>query len=242
MAVDQLNFLIYEPNPAAQQVLRRVLMQFAMAQDVDIQMDWIREPARLVHLPKLAPEAHFALLDADDLPYSLKAGQSILEANPQCAIVYYGSRTADLSEYFPSRPVRYLDRPEQEELWQQTLTCLHDRLRQDRAYFSWTSKFCRYYIPCSQIVAIRSGGGNLDVHTASGKVHTFSAKLDEAQIRLPEQDFLRVHKSALVNIHRIEAMDRSDKSLLLSDGSRAYISKVHYKEVTEALEAFRGKA
>lgn len=59
---------------------------------------------------------------------------------------------------------------------------------------------------------------------------------------LPEQDFLRVHKSALVNIHRIEAMDRSDKSLLPSDGSRAYISKVHYKEVTEALEAFRGKA
>lgn len=51
-----------------------------------------------------------------------------------------------------------------------------------------------------------------------------------------------MYKSALVNIHRIEAMDRSDKSLLLSDGSRAYISKVHYKEVTEVLEAFRGKA
>ena len=31
-------------------------------------------------------------------------------------------------------------------------------------------------------------------------------------------------------------MDRSDKCLILSDGSRAYISKVHYKEVAQFVE------
>lgn len=236
MAVDQLNFLMYEPDTPAQQTLRRVLMGFSVRQDVDIRMDWVSKPTQLTHIPKLAADAHVALINADDLPFSLQAGQQILKANPQCAIVYYGRRTEDLATYFPSRPVRYLSHPDQEAGWEATLQALHEDLRTSTSHFCWTSKFCRYYIPCCQIIALRSGGGNLEVHTAGGAVHTMNAKLDEAQSRLPEKDFLRVHKSTLVNIHQIQAMDRSDKSLLLRDGSKAYISKVHYKEVAQVLE------
>lgn len=232
--VDQLNFLIYEPNPLPQQELRQRLMHFSMKQDVDLQMDWLTKPTQQVHIPQLAGQAHFALVNADDMPYSLQIGQKILQTNSQCALIYYGKRTADLASYFPSRPVRYLDY--NSPLWEPTLKELRDSLRMDGAHFSWTSKFCRYYIPCNQIVVLRSGGGSLDIHMADGKVHTITAKLDEAQNRLPQEDFLRVHKSALVNLHCIEAMDRSDKSLLLSDGSKAYISKAYYKEVAEQME------
>lgn len=235
--VDQLNFLIYEPNPLPQQELRQRLMHFSMKQDVDLQMDWLTKPAHQVHIPKLAGQAHFAMVNADDMPHSLQIGQKLLQANPQCALIYYGKRTADLASYFPSRPVRYLDMGS--PLLEPTLEKLFEDLRLDGSHFSWTSKFCRYYIPCSQIIAFRSGGGNLDIHMADGKVHTITAKLDEAQKRLPQEDFLRIHKSALVNIHRIEAMDRSDKSLLLSDGSKAYISKAYYKEVAERVEGMQ---
>lgn len=237
MAVDQLNVLIYEPDTTAQQELRRILMGFSVRGDVDLRMDRVSKPAQLVHIPQLAVDAHIALLNADDLPHSLQAGRQILSVNPQCAIIYYGSRTQDLADYFPSRPVRYLDPPTRVAVWEQALREIHEGIRSSEEHFCWTSKFCRYYIPCCQIIALRSGGGNLEVHTVGGTVYTMNAKLDEAQKRLPEKDFLRVHKSTLVNIHQIQAMDRSDKSLLLRDGSRAYISKVHYKEVTQALEA-----
>lgn len=236
MAADQLNFLIFEPDNAVQQWLRRLVMGYSVRADVDIRMDWVSAPEQLIHLPALAQDVHIALLNADSMPHSLAAGQSILRANPDCRIVYFGSRTHDLKHYFPARPVAYLDRPANPGEWEHTLRSLHREIRESEEFFSWTSKFCRYHIPCAQIVTLRSSQGNLEVHTLGDTVHTVPGKLDEAEKRLNSGSFLRVHKSTLVNTRFIRAMDRSDKSLILHDGTRAYISKAHYKTVSQFME------
>ena len=235
MATDQLNFLFFEPDTAVQQMLRRLVMGFSIRSDVDARMDWVTKPEQLPYVSRLAADTHIALLNADDAA-SVAAGQLILQANPQTQVVYYGKRCRDLAIYFPARPVAYLDWTEEEGEWEKLLTLLHGQIRSENGYFSWTSKFCRYYVPCSQIVTLRSNRGNLEIHTVGGTVHTMTGKLDEAEKRLPDRDFLRVHKSILVNVRKIQAMDRSDRCLLMQDGSRAYISKVHYKAVSEFVE------
>lgn len=235
MAVDHLNFFIYEPDTAVQQKLRRFVTGYSIREDVDVRMDWVVKPEQLQYIPQLVHDVHIALLDGDAMPHSLQAGRQILEANSQCLILFYGKRTCDLAAYFPARPIAYLDEADDEAKWEAALRMLHQRICQDRQFFCWTSKFSRYFIPCSQILTLRSNRGNLEVHTQGG-VHTMMGKLDEAEKRLPENAFLRVHKSTLVNISKIQVMDRSDKCLILSDGSRAYISKVHYKEVAQFVE------
>lgn len=237
MTTDQLNFLFFEPDTAVQQQLRRFVTGYSIRQDVDIRMDWVTKPEQLPFLSQLARDTHIALINADIFPLSITAGQTILRANGQCLVVFYGRRTQDLAGYFPARPVAYLDSPEDPERWEELLHRLHSQIRKDSGFFCWTSKFCRYYIPCSQIVTVRSNRGNLEVHTVQGSVHTMPGKLDEAEKRLPRQDFLRVHKSTLVNIHRIRVLDRSDRCLILDDDSRAYISKVHYKDVSDFVES-----
>ena len=236
MATDQLNLLFFEPDTAVQQMLRRFVMGYSIRSDVDARMDWLTKPEQLSVLDQLAVDAHIALINADIMPHSITAGKIILQANPQCLLVYYGRRSRDLADYFPARPVAYLDWTDEEDAWEQLLQQLHRQIRSDESFFSWTSKFCRYYIPCSQIITLRSNRGSLEVHTASG-LHIMIGKLDEAEKRLPSKDFLRVHKSTLVNVHKIQMMDRSDRCLLLQDGSRAYISKVHYKTVSDFVES-----
>ena len=236
MATDQLNFVFFETDMAVQQMLRRFVMGFSIRADVDTRMDWLVKPEQIPYLEKLAADVHIALLNADAVPHCITAGQIILRANPQCLVVFYGKRAQDLASYFPARPVAYLDWTEQAHSWEQLLVRLHRQIRSDSSYFCWTSKFCRYYIPCSQIITLRSNRGTLEVHTAGGGLHTMAGKLDEAEKRLPAHDFLRVHKSTLVNVHKIQMMDRSDRCLLLADGSRAYISKVHYKDVSDFVE------
>ena len=237
MATDQLNFFIFETDTAVQQKLRRIVTGYSVRADVDVRMDWAVKPEQLQFAAQLVGDAHIALLNADIVPHCLIAGETILRANPQCLILFYGRRSCDLAAYFPARPVAYLDAPDNEDSWEQALQKLHKQIREDSQFFSWTSKFCRYYIPCSQIVTVRSNRGNLEVHTQGGNIHTMTGKLDEAQKRLPENAFLRVHKSTLVNISKIQVMDRSDKCLILSDGSRAYISKIHYKDVANFVES-----
>lgn len=236
MASDQLNFLIFAPDIPMQQRLRQAVMGYSVRADADIRMDWLSSPGQLVHLAALAGDAHIALLDADAMPHSLAAGQAILRANPACRIVYFGHRAHDLACYFPARPVAYLDLPVPGDEWEQLFRSLHREIRESGAYFSWTSKFCRYHIPAAQIVAVRSSQGNLEVCTSGGAIHTMPGKLDEAEKRLDPGFFLRIHKSTLVNVRFIRAMDRSDKSLILHDGSRAYISKAHYKTVSRFME------
>ena len=233
MASDQLNFLIFEPDQQAQQWLRRLVMGFSIRSDADVRMDWLSRQDQFIHLPTFAADAHIALLSADHLAGTLEAGNAILQANPHCLIVCYGHRAHDLKLYFPARPIAYVDTPEDPAAWDLLLRALHRSIRESSAYFRWTSKFCRYYIPCSQILALRSAQGNLQIQTLGGTVHTVPGKLDEAQARLPQEDFLRIHKSTLVNVRSIRGMDRSDKCLILRDGSRAYISKVHYKAVSQ---------
>lgn len=236
MATDQLNFFIFETDTAVQQKLRRFVTGYSVRADVDVRMDWAVKPEQLQFVSELACDTHIALLNADLMPYSLKAGSEILRANSQCLILFYGRRSYDLVTYFSARPVAYLDSLEDPRAWEDALTRLHKQIREDSRFFRWTSKFCRYYIPCSQIITLRSNRGSLEVHTQGGGVHTMTGKLDEAEKRLPENAFLRVHKSTLVNISKIQVMDRSDKCLILSDGSRAYISKVHYKDVSQFVE------
>lgn len=236
MATDQLNFFIFETDTAVQQKLRRFVTGYSVRADVDVRMDWAVKPEQLQFVSQLVGDAHIALLNADIVPYCIAAGEAILRTNPQCLILFYGRRSFDLAAYFSARPVAYLDDPEKLEAWEQALQKLHKQIREDSRFFSWTSKFCRYYIPCTQIITIRSNRGSLEVHTEGGGLHTMTGKLDEVEKRLPENTFLRVHKSTLVNISKIQVMDRSDKCLILSDGSRAYISKVHYKDVSQFVE------
>lgn len=236
MATDQLNFFIFEQNTAVQQKLRRFVTLYSVRADVDIRMDWAEKPKQLPYISRLVSDVHIALVSADAFPVSVAVGKAILDANPQCLVVFYGTRQQDLARYFPARPIAYLDQPEDPDVWVQTLSTLHCQIREDSQFFSWTSKFCRYYLPCGKIVSMHSSQGSLDIHMDGGSVYTITGRLDEAENRLPRQQFLRIHKSCIVNIRYIQAMDRSDKCLLLQNGTRAYISKVHYKDVTQFVE------
>ena len=165
MATDQLNFFIFETDTAVQQKLRRFVTGYSVRADVDVRMDWAVKPEQLQFVTQLVGDAHIALLNADIVPHCIAAGEAILRANPQCLILFYGGRSCDLAAYFSARPVAYLDDPEKPEVWERALQKLHKQIREDSRFFSWTSKFCRYYIPCTQIITIRSNRGSLEIHT-----------------------------------------------------------------------------
>lgn len=232
MTTDQLNVMIYEPDAAAQDKLRRYAITYGIRADTDVQLNWLRTPEEVPYAAQLAADMHIALLNADAVPCCYQIGEQILQANVQCCVVYYGARTQDLATYFPARPVYYQD-DDSEEAWMEMLGRFHQRIRSDSNYFSWTSKFNRYYIPCSQIISLHSSKTNVEIRTVNAGCFTMVCKLDEAEAHLPQQSFLRIHKSTLVNVHKILALDRSERCLLMQDGSRAYISKVHYKAVSE---------
>ncbi len=69
------------------------------------------------------------------------------------------------------------------------------------------------------------------MHTARAR-HIVRATLMSLEERLDPQQFVRVHRAALVNVHEVrEVHDAGGLMLILSDGSRVPVSRARRKQV-----------
>ena len=79
---------------------------------------------------------------------------------------------------------------------------------------------------------MQSYKGYVDIVTSDGNKYHILGKLDTVEEKLQGGSFIRVHKSALVNIKHIRSMDRTNKNFTMSNGDTVYISKAYYKDVS----------
>ena len=83
------------------------------------------------------------------------------------------------------------------------------------------------FIPAAEIDWIEAAGVYASLHV-SGKEILYRATLSELSTRLDPERFIRIHRSAIVNIERIvqlEPISHGEFEVLLKDGSRARVSR-----------------
>lgn len=234
MDTSAYRFVVYDADDASRAELHAALTEFSIREDVDLQIDWLFRREQENQLPQLAGDAQIALVSAQMGEASLAAGRCILEENPDCLLVYYGARPVDWTQLLAARPIAYQDRPESPEAWRGLLSGLCAKLAQGRC-FSWGGKARRLLIPCRAISHIQSDRASISVYACTGSVYRLPGKLDEAEKLLPPGEFLRVHKSALVNLRHVQLLDRGRKCVVLENGTEVYISKAHYRETLERI-------
>ena len=84
-------------------------------------------------------------------------------------------------------------------------------------------------VPVSEILYIEVLDTLLKLHTCSGEVYQTSGHLSQMQQRLPPGQFLRCHKSYLVNLEYVEGIRRY--VLMLRNGQQIPVSKKNYVPV-----------
>jgi len=78
----------------------------------------------------------------------------------------------------------------------------------------------------ADVIRIESDGSYSTLYVAGGKRYVISKGLKEYEGLLPEKEFFRVHKSHLINIHRIVKFTHSDGSFLeMGDGSLIEVAR-----------------
>jgi two-component system, LytTR family, response regulator len=89
-----------------------------------------------------------------------------------------------------------------------------------------------FFLPVGEIARVSSDGNNVDVHTARG-LFRLRSTLEAVEARLDPTVFVRIHRSHLVNIDAIAAIEpafHGDQTVTLRDGttlpwSRRYASR-----------------
>ncbi len=82
------------------------------------------------------------------------------------------------------------------------------------------------YCAVADVIRVESDGSYSTFYVAGGKRYVVSKGLKEYEELLPEKEFFRVHKSHLVNIHRIVKFTHTDGNFLeMGDGSLIEVAR-----------------
>ncbi len=93
-------------------------------------------------------------------------------------------------------------------------------------------------ISCREVLALESKGHTIHIRTRDGRSdREFPGRLDEMEERLPEE-FIRVHKSYIVNMKYIDRVER--KGILLQGGRAVPISRSKQEETRKRYLLYRG--
>jgi two-component system LytT family response regulator len=94
------------------------------------------------------------------------------------------------------------------------------------------------FLPVDDIDYIEAAGNYVRIQAGS-ESHLIRERLHQMEQTLPPDTFARIHKSAIVNIHRVKEMQplfNGDQSLVLQNGKRLTMSRTHRAKVVALLE------
>lgn len=93
-----------------------------------------------------------------------------------------------------------------------------------------------YQIPKKEILFLEKFGNKCIVHTINRTIHCYQS-LDQLIETMDNGDFIRCHKSYIVNRTYIESVNLSDMELLLSNGQKCFIGGKYKKALVASLSS-----
>ena len=94
------------------------------------------------------------------------------------------------------------------------------------------------FVPIDEISFIEAERNQLVIHTGKAQ-HSIRSALRDLELRLPRHRFLRIHRSRLINLDRVETIEpwgRGDYVLIMKDGSRLLSGKTYREAVRRILQ------
>ena len=237
--MERLCLVIYETSDAGKKSLHDSLAAYSIAENVELIIKWLKPSAKETEIVSACAEAQIAFVNAADTQKATQIGGLLYQANPTCALTYYGDCVPQdvrelisyFSKLFPARPILYLDHPGERDFYHALRTLGSRTSCQKR--FVWETKGMKYRVPYDSILYFRSERNYVIMRLKNGTEYSFPGKLANVEQQLPADLFVRVHQSYLVSKAEILMIDKQKKAVRLSNGEEIFISRAHYKETLE---------
>ena len=153
----------------------------------------------------------------------------------------YGERYCQRIFTGQVKPVGYLTKPVEDTYLSYHLRrCVQqiDARAKDQDVLTYQKNRALCSVPYREVLALESKGHTIQICARDGRTdRAFHGRLDEWEEKLPEE-FVRVHKSYIVNMRYIDRIDR--KNVLLQGGRAVPISRSKQEETRTRYLLYRG--
>lgn len=174
------------------------------------------------------------------------AAKKIRSENSQSYIVVLAENMKELSKAVcPSVcPSGYLLKPPEkddveavlDEIYTDYMRCTGSEHNNGIFHFKQKSK--EYSVPFDRILLFESSNKKVIVRTDVQEFEFYDT-LDSVLKTAPEC-FMQIHKSFVINLSRVESVDYANKTVILDDGSAAFLSRTYKNELKQRLREKEG--
>ena len=163
----------------------------------------------------------------------LTAAKRVREFDRNVMIVFVTASAEHVFSGYEVRAFRYLLKPELLNGFAGVFReCLRELTKADEVRYSFQIGAETKSVPARDILYFESDRRKVTVRCTGGRSYSFYEKLDNVELALKKNDFVRCHQSFLVNAGRIGSIRQGE--LTLTDGSVIPVSKHRAKETNEA--------
>lgn len=165
----------------------------------------------------------------------IEVTRKIREVDPRVPIVFLTGSSEFAMNAYSLRVSQYLVKPAKGEDVLEVLrtTLLH---KSSRPALTVRAGGVPVSIPYDSILCLEQQGHQVRIRIADEEPVLTTAKLSDLALQLPEE-FYACHKSYLVNLIHVRALDRDLKAYLLDDGSYVSIRRESLAEAKRKMEA-----
>ncbi len=163
----------------------------------------------------------------------LSAARRIRAVDKNVMIVFVTASAEYVFSGYEVRAFRYILKPELMNGFASVFReCFNELTRSDGARYVFQNGSETTSLPVREILYFESNKRKITLHTLSGEEYTFYGKLDDAELTLKKQDFVRCHQSFLINAAKILTLSPSEA--VLEGGVNVPVSKHRAKDTNEA--------
>lgn len=173
------------------------------------------------------------VLPVTEIGYTL--GQELRKNSRNATLLYFCGRMDEALEAFQSLPIAYITEEADKTSFSVSILRAAAWATKGKCRFTHESKTELIQYKYSDIDYFESNYRMVYIHLENGTVKAITAKLDDIQMSLPGEMFCRCHKSYLVNLSKIEKIDKSNKKVHLASGEYIYASKALYSDLIACL-------
>lgn len=228
---------IFETDPASRALLREWIVRCLVRTDMELELLWFTKETAKEKLDKYVKTVQLALISLD-AETARSFGRSLYRMNPECRICYYRTKPCDLEPLLDTRPAAFFLWKRGEEAFQNCLTGLLRELTDAKDMFFYEDRKGITCIPYARILYLQSDLKHAEVVTDSGEALRFFSKLSQLE-QLLDGRFLRIHKSYIVNIRFVEAVDRKRHEVRLTSGDALPVSDTWYEKTLESVRKLK---
>lgn len=228
-----ISVCIFNVNIDETEVLQRFVAAVLFHADYRAKIMSCSTDAALRKLTTKYPYVDLLFLPAT--AFGINFGEELRKANRTTTIVFLSDNDKNIYRAFRSLPIAYLtDNTDKQEL-SETILRAAAWVISGKNVFCHESRTQILQLKYKDIDYFESEYRIVHIHRTDGTYETITAKLDEVEALLPSKNFCRCHKSYLVNLENIAAVNKSEKTVLFKSGAKVFSSKAQYPTLIAAL-------